>query len=155
MDAARVAKAPQFALYGDGPELDTGQAVSSAPVWRGPIWSGVRWVGISSCVLLFGLLTVAMLTQPIGAAIERLIGPGLDWRRDQAAVEPSGDGGRRTTPELALGLDGPTLGSPAVLERGASAASTRADRVTSLDSDGRPLARGLPIPTFKPLPSAP
>lgn len=154
MDAARVANAPQFDLY------DAASPVASPPEdegasWRAPGRRVVRWVGIGSCVLLFGLLTVTMLTQPLGGAIEQLIGPGLALQDEPAAAAVPPD---RTpaTLEPAEGLDEPppTPALPVLARTEVEASAPWSPKVTVLDAGERPPLRTLPVPSFKP-PSAP
>ena len=87
MAAARAAKAPQLTLYRDGPAdvIPPAYGMLHRPV--------IRWLGIGGCVVLLGLLLLTLLTQPIGAALERLVGPGSGSRQDRtvaaARIDPA------------------------------------------------------------------
>jgi hypothetical protein len=159
MDAAREAKAPQLDLYTATPPEP---AADNATSWRTPGGPMVRWVGIGSCVLLFGLLTATMLSQPIGAAIERLIAAGGEDQAEPAAAPPAAVAPAAVAPatlEPAAGLhEPPPTRSLPVLVNGATrvpadratrAPKERVTRVTVLERDDRPLA-ALPVPSFKP-----
>jgi hypothetical protein len=170
MAAARAANAPQFMLDRDASAQDIPPAVSGDSPWpraapwravrapRGPI---ARWLGIGSGVLLVGLLAVTVVTQPIRAEIERLIGPWLTWQQDREAAAPPTDRGLSATPEPAAGRDDPqpdpvpvlareTSATPALPGAAAPAAEVATPDPASAPAGDEPAARSVPVPSLKP-----
>jgi hypothetical protein len=148
MDAARAADAPQFALYDEVPGAERVPTPIRGPAGRAPRRPLVRWLGIGSGVLLFGLLLGRLLSEPLGGALARLIGPAPEVRESAAAAatapaEPSPDlegaGERqRTAPQRVL---------PLADARRGPAAPAGAAAAPAADQPGSP---ALPVPVFKP-----
>ncbi len=179
MAAARAANAPQFALHGEAPAPDIRPAVSArapapdmppvavggdlpgprAAPWRAmraPKQPATRWLGIGGCVLLLALL-VTMLMQPIGAEIERMIGPWSEWQQDREAAAPRSDGARATPAEPVARQDEAPAASLPVLAREDPRAPAQpapaAPPALAAPATDVPTARSVPVPSLKPAPA--
>jgi hypothetical protein len=114
VDAARAADAPHLRLAGDPSFYDIPPAIShDAPRPRAAQWRAARaprrpvgrWLGIAGCLAVVGGLTAAMLTQPIGAEIGRLIRPWLEWPQARELATPRTGQIPSTAPERSAGRD--------------------------------------------------
>ena len=161
MDAARDAKAPQLMLYDDTPAAASapaaGRALPARALRRPLVWRlGIGGLGLGAVLLL------ALLTPPIGAAIDWLTEPRPEPPPDRAAAAAPADlptpppepaaGANDPPPPRALPAlaDGALQATPQPV---APAPAARVARVTGLDAAARPRAGSLPVPTFKPSPA--
>jgi hypothetical protein len=118
-----------------------------------------RWFGIASCLVVVGLLTATVLTQPIGSEIGRLIGPWLEWRHAPERATPPADPAPPAVPERARSLDQPQSGSmPGLTRQDIGVAGPPLTAVpmagAAVSAPDRPAAFLLPRPSFKPPASA-
>ena len=162
MAAARASGAPQVSalaeplLHDVPPTLGRDGRPPRAAQWRAPRRPGRRvgrWLGLGACVVLVGLFTATMLTQPIGAGLGQLIRPWLDWRQDRTIADA------RAAPPPKAAADRDTL-SPApaadrieVLARKplAAAAQPAAPAAAApAPAEAEATVRVTPLPSLKP-----
>jgi hypothetical protein len=160
MDAARAARSPQLSACLEVPAYGAPPADGGESAWRAAGRPLVRWLGIGVCVLLLGLLLATLRTQPIGAAIERLIAPERAAQQDQEAAPAPAGRVAPVVPERTAAHDRPP--HPAAMApllvstdlppaaRPIAATPPRPPAASAAAPDTRP----LPIPVLKPQPAA-
>jgi hypothetical protein len=164
MANARAANAPHLRLADDPSLYDIPPAMShDAPRPRAAQWRAARpprhpvgrWLGIAGCLAVVGGLTAAMLTQPIGAEIGRLIRPWLEWpQARELGTAPTGQT-PSTAPERSAGRDQTGSRSLPVVTRqdlgvtGPAATAAPAAGAAAHAPDD-PSTFPLPLPSLKP-----
>ena len=167
MAAARADHAPQVALDPAPPIYDVPPAIGRdsprprAAQWRAarpPRPPAPRWLKVGSCVLLFGLLALTLLSEPISAGLERLMRPWLEWQDPwQPPATPQAEPAPPALPAPAVGREEPPPALPPLLAREELAAASPprpaapVERITAAVPDqDLPARPGVPLPSFKP-----
>jgi hypothetical protein len=162
MDAARAANAPQLRLADDPSLYDIPPPMShDAPRPRAAQWRAARpprrpvgrWLGIAGCLAVVGGVTAAMLTQPIGAEIGRLIRPWLEWSQARELATPRTRQIPSTAPERSAGRDQTGSRSLPVITRKdlrVIAPPATAAPTAGAAAPEDPSAFPLPLPSLKP-----